>query len=379
MTRLDVQFCKGFVQTNVQNVYCTDVGGKGLKNNNDRFILQFNQYYQKGLMMKNQEKGIPMRYFEIFIQHVSEKKPIFAIGLAKPNYDRGMVGWYDESIGYHADDGYVFHNVGNQHNTENLIGLYSFGDSVGVLLIGSKAYFTKNGVANTKAFELKNYAHEQYLPTLSSSDSDTTIKVLSPSEFKFNIDKFIKEDLKLELIENETPQRSVNDSANDMLNHCDGLKKLILDVIEQQSVNDSLQKQKDTEIQKLKIEITELQSSNEKLKQQHEITLKENEKLRDVKTRLALNQQDINNLSLEQLKELSRILLDTQNTIHSKEKDLLDVELLCVVCQDKRKNTLFLPCKHLCVCAECAESVKSTGKQCPVCRTVISDSIQTHL
>ncbi|KAK3088815.1 hypothetical protein FSP39_024091 [Pinctada imbricata] len=45
---------------------------------------------------------------------------------------------------------------------------------------------------------------------------------------------------------------------------------------------------------------------------------------------------------------------------------------LCVVCQDKKKSVLILPCRHMCLCVECAHRVARyqpvTRRTCPLCR-----------
>lgn len=53
-----------------------------------------------------------------------------------------------------------------------------------------------------------------------------------------------------------------------------------------------------------------------------------------------------------------------------------DEERLCVVCEDGKKNTLLLPCKHMCLCEKCAhECLHKTLKNCPLCRTPIDSSM----
>jgi len=39
-------------------------------------------------------------------------------------------------------------------------------------------------------------------------------------------------------------------------------------------------------------------------------------------------------------------------------------ENFCVVCMERPKSMVFVPCGHLCACEKCAESLK----QCPICR-----------
>ncbi|XP_074654842.1 E3 ubiquitin-protein ligase LRSAM1-like [Tubulanus polymorphus] len=43
----------------------------------------------------------------------------------------------------------------------------------------------------------------------------------------------------------------------------------------------------------------------------------------------------------------------------------------CVICMENESNVVFLMCGHVCCCAECAEPVK----QCPLCRTVITQRV----
>lgn len=47
-----------------------------------------------------------------------------------------------------------------------------------------------------------------------------------------------------------------------------------------------------------------------------------------------------------------------------------DEQNLCSVCMEKQKSCILIPCKHLCVCSECASLLeKSDEKKCPLCRT----------
>ena len=46
-----------------------------------------------------------------------------------------------------------------------------------------------------------------------------------------------------------------------------------------------------------------------------------------------------------------------------------------VICMDNPRNAIILPCTHYIACADC---LKKTGKNCPLCRTNVS-SIMTVL
>ena len=46
---------------------------------------------------------------------------------------------------------------------------------------------------------------------------------------------------------------------------------------------------------------------------------------------------------------------------------------LCVICQENEKNTLLLPCRHLCLCKECSR--REELDKCPLCRKGIDQKI----
>ncbi|KAL0211902.1 hypothetical protein RCL1_005528 [Eukaryota sp. TZLM3-RCL] len=66
-------------------------------------------------------------YFEIHI--LAGDNPILGLGFAPPKYSRGMVGWYQSSCAYHADDGGIFDNDGTMTGTANYC---TVGDVMGV-------------------------------------------------------------------------------------------------------------------------------------------------------------------------------------------------------------------------------------------------------
>jgi hypothetical protein len=51
----------------------------------------------------------------------------------------------------------------------------------------------------------------------------------------------------------------------------------------------------------------------------------------------------------------------------------------CSVCLDVPRNTIILPCKHLCVCAQCANKLFNSTKKCPVCRAPISNIMTIYV
>lgn len=41
----------------------------------------------------------------------------------------------------------------------------------------------------------------------------------------------------------------------------------------------------------------------------------------------------------------------------------------CVVCLSEKRDTTVLPCRHMCMCYDCAQQLRFAGNKCPICRT----------
>lgn len=48
--------------------------------------------------------------------------------------------------------------------------------------------------------------------------------------------------------------------------------------------------------------------------------------------------------------------------------DLLRAGAECVICLSEPRDTTVLPCRHMCMCGDCAQQLSVTTKKCPVCR-----------
>jgi hypothetical protein len=66
------------------------------------------------------------------------------------------------------------------------------------------------------------------------------------------------------------------------------------------------------------------------------------------------------------------ILLMTQVQLLRQEKE----QRMCVICQEREKSVVLLPCRHMCLCAECA--LHDHLQQCPLCRRRIEDRISVY-
>ena len=57
--------------------------------------------------------------------------------------------------------------------------------------------------------------------------------------------------------------------------------------------------------------------------------------------------------------------------------------MLCVVCMEREKSVVLMPCKHLCICKWCVDQlIAQSGRKkamCPVCRELIKDTIKPFM
>lgn len=50
----------------------------------------------------------------------------------------------------------------------------------------------------------------------------------------------------------------------------------------------------------------------------------------------------------------------------------------CVICMSDTRDTLILPCRHLCLCNSCADSLRYQANNCPICRAPFRALLQIH-
>lgn len=58
--------------------------------------------------------------------------------------------------------------------------------------------------------------------------------------------------------------------------------------------------------------------------------------------------------------------------------EISDNSAECVVCLSDVRDTLILPCRHLCLCNACADTLRYQANCCPICR-LRKDTPSQHL
>lgn len=71
----------------------------------------------------------------------------------------------------------------------------------------------------------------------------------------------------------------------------------------------------------------------------------------------------------------------TENTYETADSDDTNngADVLCVICQERQKCVLTLPCRHICLCTECCRRLYGYQRTCPICRTFIYHSVTVYL
>lgn len=52
---------------------------------------------------------------------------------------------------------------------------------------------------------------------------------------------------------------------------------------------------------------------------------------------------------------------------------------LCIVCQDRKRCVIILPCRHLCLCTQCCSIIEREHGSCPVCRQDIRRTMKIYV
>ena len=53
-----------------------------------------------------------------------------------------------------------------------------------------------------------------------------------------------------------------------------------------------------------------------------------------------------------------------------------DIGRECVICMSEPRDTTLLPCRHMCLCHECAKMLRTQTNKCPICRTPVQSLLE---
>ncbi|XP_074032990.1 uncharacterized protein [Leptinotarsa decemlineata] len=63
------------------------------------------------------------------------------------------------------------------------------------------------------------------------------------------------------------------------------------------------------------------------------------------------------------------------NLSHRSKEDGAE-EVFCIICQERLKCILVLPCRHVCMCSECNSRLQLYNNTCPICRNNIESTMK---
>lgn len=66
---------------------------------------------------------------------------------------------------------------------------------------------------------------------------------------------------------------------------------------------------------------------------------------------------------------MQKVHLDGKSYLQNQVFGAKDSDGYCVICMTEKRTTSVLPCRHLCLCVDCAETLHRRGNaHCPMCR-----------
>lgn len=78
------------------------------------------------------------------------------------------------------------------------------------------------------------------------------------------------------------------------------------------------------------------------------------------------------------LQEIYGIENKNLNKTAAQDDDMEDTGSECVICMCDMRDTLILPCRHLCLCNSCADSLRYQANNCPICRAPFKALLQVR-
>ncbi len=84
----------------------------------------------------------------------------------------------------------------------------------------------------------------------------------------------------------------------------------------------------------------------------------------------------LSSMPLRELREVLREVEAHASELRSRVVSRALSSGLCVACHERDRSVVLLPCKHLSLCGECSDSVKS---KCPMCRERIESKLHVFV
>jgi hypothetical protein len=75
--------------------------------------------------------------------------------------------------------------------------------------------------------------------------------------------------------------------------------------------------------------------------------------------------------------EQGKANITTQHLLYQLEQE--QESKLCIVCQDRTRCVIILPCRHLCLCTECCSIIQREHGSCPVCRQDVRRTMKIYV
>ena len=69
---------------------------------------------------------------------------------------------------------------------------------------------------------------------------------------------------------------------------------------------------------------------------------------------------------ITKLRQASNVVINNEDTEQRR----------CVICHDREKSVILMPCRHLCLCIECSNNI--SVETCPKCRAIICSKIHVY-
>jgi len=147
-------------------------------------------------------------------------------------------------------------------------------------------------------------------------------------------------------------------------------------VVQRDDSDDDYQLEQKLSLQKAKIDSLKLE--NDKLQRE---LYRTTTSMRKNNSNIAEDDSKLEIMSIPELDVYERELrakLSKITIIKARKTEEVENRKFCVVCLDKHRRWILIPCGHYALCAECINQFKE-GDHCPVCRSIVVHKYRVFL